>query len=1537
MGRSAKSYTTADRDKRRRKVQKEYNESVRGRAIRKAYRVSHRDPISTPTVLENAPAPSAELLEWSTFELSLEEPSFRIGLRIPPTELAPYGDSPPYCAEDFACMSASAPYRNLAQLEYMVAGSLLARERAIEAQLRQDWSSLGSRICEESWTEACAARYAAAGALLEMIYEEAEDAEVDTVSPGPVGDSTCPIMAGKLKHVLLQPPITTLHTILRLYLFAFIALYIFTSLTTNGDVSTFYLWCHIVVSFLLPRMPRTKKETARHLASPKPARDQPEWMNQGFTPRSTRSGASFSPYTIVIPEVDLEDLYSKRLAEQEARQGAGDPEVVVLPGRALPEPDYCSMAPAGVGQVGAASRRFRQAEQPEGFQALASLKVESPGPLSAKDNSKRKKKAKKNEQREAARTLSQAPLRPRNLLRKGAKGSANTTPSLSVPIPVPSPVPSTSMQTSVEYLSDDRRRIHREVVDVAATSPVKRMRLMSHDDHTPLPTFNLNALDVGQHSHNAADDRYTMSFEDGAEGLSTPGPTPKKRAPKAADEAMRKWRDSHRDVFLEQLLWLDGRGLYRNIAKCSACGAHDPSFRCRECTNSGFLCQDCIVVAHYHNPYHWVEQWTGVLFKRCSLRSLGLRIQTGHLAGERCQVPLAAPAEFVVIHHNGVHQVALDFCGCRLHGNHSFPVQLLRSGLYPATTERPQTCATLECLDTFHAVSLHSKCSAYDFYAALEYLTDGSGVKPPNRYKAFLRMARQFRHLLMLKRGGRGHHPSGTSDVPPGALAIRCPACPRPDVNLPSNWQEAAPEDQCLYILYIAMDACFRLKRRLIGSDLRDPGLTTGWAYFVEWEPYRQFLKTITKQKEMSTCSGLAALDHANTKFSRGYAATGVGAGICARHEFVQPNGVGDLQRGERYGNMDYILASLLRHIHARLRKIFSYDISCQWSLALKERLLLLPPLVRLNIVLSLCRFVVPKMHINAHIIICRLLFDLRLVPGSGQLDGEGIERLWSSIAGLAASSKLSGHGARADLLDDHWAFWNWIKLVGLAQLLRRRLDNARAELQRQEASFAEFSAEQADRVPIWHQMDGLTEAEVREQMEEEEREQSKRGVPPLHAVGPSEFIAFSLELEEQQRRIKIQAELKRTQTTAEKIRLKPMRRKLSKGIARLRTLQATYTPSALLHLAKLSISSDTTSEDVPLLLPSDLPESMRGSDGCKSELVALEKRLRHAQCKDALVRLRSQLTIKSRLLIYKKRQSRHQGANTRARARIARNESKIKGHSDAYQAAWSALGVLEGSSHAWPQLRACDIRGMEEPDELSKREAQKRRDIERQARRREEMGELGVPIDESDDSGEEDDGVMDVDAARKKKQGTGESKRTISWIWTLAGNSGTDAALEDGLRMEWAKAYARVKRWREEVRILTEEWRRLPLSFAHEREQWIARKDAGADFASDPEIAEGMAAYAMKQASMYDQLIVRAERTRTEQWAGRGHRRGRNPQEVHAMEGVEGEVEETIPPTVAFVEADEEDEDESDDEDDSDEDDDELASDEELDSDDEL
>jgi hypothetical protein len=89
-------------------------------------------------------------------------------------------------------------------------------------------------------------------------------------------------------------------------------------------------------------------------------------------------------------------------------------------------------------------------------------------------------------------------------------------------------------------------------------------------------------------------------------------------------------------------------------------------------------------------------------------------------------------------------------------------------------------------------------------------------------------------------------------------------------------------------------------------------------------------------------------------------------------------------------------------------------------------------PLVRCHLILALLRFIIPKMHIHAHTLMCLLLYSLNLVPGSGQTDSEGIERPWSNIGGIASSMRVMGPGARHDTIDCHWGHWNWQKLIHL-------------------------------------------------------------------------------------------------------------------------------------------------------------------------------------------------------------------------------------------------------------------------------------------------------------------------------------------------------------------------------------------------------------------------------------------------------------------------------------------------------------------------
>jgi len=299
-----------------------------------------------------------------------------------------------------------------------------------------------------------------------------------------------------------------------------------------------------------------------------------------------------------------------------------------------------------------------------------------------------------------------------------------------------------------------------------------------------------------------------------------------------------------------------------------------------------------------------------------------------------CSNPVPCHADMLVLHTNGFHSVAIQFCNCSA----AVPqhIQLLRRQLYPASQIIVKTCATFALLRQLHKLALATKASTYDFYRALERLTTNTGIGcPKSRYRALFRMILQWRHLKMLKWGGRGHDKTGAAGTKPGELAVQCPSCPRPGINLPEGWEDA-PEgmryeyplwrlnsltdtlSRFLYMMIICMDANFRLKNNLVSNYSQDPGLGTGWSYMLERKPYENYVLSRTNDEDVSvlsletpsqtdlciqisTCVGFQALSKANTKNSRGQRYTGVGATICGRSEMIMPLGVGNLHKGERY------------------------------------------------------------------------------------------------------------------------------------------------------------------------------------------------------------------------------------------------------------------------------------------------------------------------------------------------------------------------------------------------------------------------------------------------------------------------------------------------------------------------------------------------------------------------------------------------------------------------------------------------------------
>lgn len=151
-------------------------------------------------------------------------------------------------------------------------------------------------------------------------------------------------------------------------------------------------------------------------------------------------------------------------------------------------------------------------------------------------------------------------------------------------------------------------------------------------------------------------------------------------------------------------------------------------FRCLTCVGRPQTCQECCVANHSHNPFHKVEGWskTDGCFIEYELRSLGLTVYLGHM-GKPC--PHLEESEYTSTHHDilvvdtsGVQTIDVARCVCQ--NALSFPKQLLRSGLFPATWKSPATAFTFTVLDHFYIDSMECNTSAQSFYSKLRRLTN---------------------------------------------------------------------------------------------------------------------------------------------------------------------------------------------------------------------------------------------------------------------------------------------------------------------------------------------------------------------------------------------------------------------------------------------------------------------------------------------------------------------------------------------------------------------------------------------------------------------------------------------------------------------------------------------------------------------------------------------------------------------------------------------------------------------------------------------
>ena len=130
--------------------------------------------------------------------------------------------------------------------------------------------------------------------------------------------------------------------------------------------------------------------------------------------------------------------------------------------------------------------------------------------------------------------------------------------------------------------------------------------------------------------------------------------------------------------------------------------------------------------------------------------------------------------------------------------------------------------------------------------------------------------------------------------------------------------------------------------------------------------------------------------------------------------------------------NMDYAICNALKYQSFGLpQALVIYDIGCQWIInflkRLKQNHLSIPEAMELLVAVG-------KFHLSAHVQECFVLYSLNFMYGSGQIDGEILETLWSPFNFISASARTMSMASRHQLYDDHMRDSNWKKIVGIGE-----------------------------------------------------------------------------------------------------------------------------------------------------------------------------------------------------------------------------------------------------------------------------------------------------------------------------------------------------------------------------------------------------------------------------------------------------------------------------------------------------------------------
>ncbi|KAH8979996.1 hypothetical protein EDB86DRAFT_2835619 [Lactarius hatsudake] len=732
-----------------------------------------------------------------------------------------------------------------------------------------------------------------------------------------------------------------------------------------------------------------------------------------------------------------------------------------------------------------------------------------------------------------------------------------------------------------------------------------------------------------------------------------------------------------------------------------------------------------------------------------------------------------------MVNQTGVFEMEVLFCVCPNAGTND--EQLLQAGIFPSTFRHIETAFTFSVLDDFLANNLECKTTAQQYYSKLQSITNQMFPdNVPNLYKQLLRASCQWRDLKNRIQSGLGHQPDGDSTID-GSMAIFCPACPQPGINLPKNWKERYHDDPMFqkspdeHVPGLACDygtaagLCPPLHWFLVytTSDNGDDVIPL-------YDPHVRLRHSqcSTTETQVGYHNGpeepLQMAFMANPNSYKAHLHS-IGATACC-HGFFVPTSVVDFQKGERQINMDYSLCKALSYNMEDIPvALVMYDIMCQYGVHFQERVERSPEL-SLSSSLQL-RTGIGLFHIHGHQDSCLPRFSPSYIPGVKQVDGEIIETLWAPLNNISRSIRGMSLAHRQEVLDAHMNHSNWKKMVRIVPSLLKWWKRMETGI--------DLSAE------TLNALNTCLRTKTKRWLAAEKHAQSKRHEDPtlmdiydtLHLVQKYSNSSFQMKVEI----------------------LLPM------GKPHGSHQPTDDSPISLLgdydeydHVDDLGVPGETDDnhsgyashcrtpqaldgsgmdglnpEDAPILLPSSLGWEWCIRHGVQS-LAGKEVQLRHAQASESIHRIRLALGFKSALFCTHVRPAHTQQTKTCAWNAIHSVDTNVHEHARIYSMAWDAYHKIQQAS----------------------------------------VNLLDLPKLHAED--------LHVATLVLGSEPVGQRNRQKSWIWGFGHTVEDDGTwMDDFERVHWLRAKAQFERWLEEQHSIHNEAEWVPAYFHAKAEIW--------------------------------------------------------------------------------------------------------------------